>query len=83
MGRREELKGKVAIVTGASSGVGWRSAVRLAEEGMRLCVTARRREALEALRKEVEGRGGECLVVPGDVTVDEDVRWVVSACLQR
>lgn len=83
MGRREELKGKVAIVTGASSGVGWRSAVRLAEAGVRLCVTARRREALEALQKEIEDRGGECLVVPGDVTVDEDVRWVVSACLQR
>ncbi|NMO13994.1 SDR family NAD(P)-dependent oxidoreductase [Pyxidicoccus fallax] len=83
MARREELKGKVAIVTGASSGVGWQSALRLAEEGVKLCVTARRREALEVLQKEVEARGGECLVVPGDVTVAGDVRWVVSACLQR
>ena len=83
MARREELKGKVAIVTGASSGVGWRSAVRLAQAGVRLCVTARRREALEALQKVVVDAGGECLVVPGDVTDEMDVRWVVSACLQR
>ncbi|MFP2926460.1 SDR family NAD(P)-dependent oxidoreductase [Pyxidicoccus sp. 3LG] len=83
MARREELQGKVAIVTGASSGVGWQSAVRLAEQGVRLCVTARRREALEQLRAQVEGAGGECLVVPGDVTVGEDVDRVVRECLAR
>ncbi|MCP3137209.1 SDR family NAD(P)-dependent oxidoreductase [Pyxidicoccus xibeiensis] len=83
MPRREELQGKVAIVTGASSGVGWQSAVRLAEQGVRLCVTARRRDALEALRARVEGAGGECLVVPGDVTVGEDVDRVVRTCLER
>lgn len=83
MARREELKGKVAIVTGASSGVGWQSAVRLAEEGVRLCVTARRQEALESLREQVERAGGECLVVPGDVTVAWDVDRVVRECLER
>jgi short-subunit dehydrogenase len=83
MARREQLEGKVAIVTGASSGVGWQSAVRLAEQGVRLCVTARRREALESLRKVVEDAGGECLVVPGDVTVGEDVDRVVRECLAR
>ncbi|QSQ21579.1 SDR family NAD(P)-dependent oxidoreductase [Pyxidicoccus parkwayensis] len=83
MARREQLSGKIAIVTGASSGVGWQSAVRLAEQGVRLCVTARRREALELLRKQVEASGGECLVVPGDVTVAEDVERVVRECLAR
>jgi short-subunit dehydrogenase len=80
---REDLKGKVAIVTGASSGVGWQSAVRLAEQGVRLCVTARRGEALELLRDEVHRKGGECLAVPGDVTVQEEVDRVVRECLSR
>lgn len=80
---REDLKGKVAIVTGASSGVGWQSAVRLAEQGVRLCITARRGEALERLRDEVQRTGGECLVVPGDVTVQEDVERVVRECMAR
>ena len=76
-----KLAGQVAIVTGASSGIGWQSAVRLADEGVKLCVTARRKEALEQLRQEIVGRGGECLVIPGDVTRDEDVRRVVDGCL--
>ncbi|TSC23160.1 SDR family oxidoreductase [Corallococcus sp. Z5C101001] len=81
MARREDLRGQVAIVTGASSGVGWQSAVRLAEAGVRLCVTARRQAALEALRVEVLQRGGECLVSEGDVTVAEDVERVVRECV--
>ncbi|KFE68614.1 SDR family NAD(P)-dependent oxidoreductase [Hyalangium minutum] len=79
---REELRGKVAIVTGASSGVGWQSAVRLAEQGVRLCVTARRLEALENLQAQVLRQGGECLVAPGDVTVQQDVDRVVRACIE-
>jgi short-subunit dehydrogenase len=79
---REDLRGKAAIVTGASSGVGWQSAVRLAEQGVRLCVTARRVEALEKLQAHVLRLGGECLVAPGDVTVQEDVERVVRACLE-
>jgi short-subunit dehydrogenase len=79
---REELRGKVAIVTGASSGVGWQSAVRLAEQGVRLCVTARRTQALEKLQAQVLRLGGECLVAPGDVTVQEEVERVVHACVE-
>ncbi|GMU02644.1 SDR family oxidoreductase [Corallococcus caeni] len=81
MARHEDLKGQVAIVTGASSGVGWQSALRLAEAGVRLCVTARRQAALERLRVEVLQQGGECLVCEGDVTVAEDVERVVRECV--
>ncbi|MFN7130893.1 MAG: SDR family NAD(P)-dependent oxidoreductase [Myxococcales bacterium] len=76
-----KLKGKVAIVTGASSGLGWQSAVRLAEQGVKLCVTARREDALRQLARDIEARGGECLVVAGDVSDDEQVREVVRRCL--
>jgi short-subunit dehydrogenase len=79
---REELRGKVAIVTGASSGVGWQTAVRLAEQGVRLCVTARRVHALEKLQAQVLRLGGECLVAPGDVTMQQDVDRVVRACVE-
>src|SRR5689334_16753879 len=50
-GVMSKLGGQVAIVTGASSGVGWQVATRLSEQGVRLCVTARRQEALEQLKR--------------------------------
>ena len=78
---RQDVKGLVTIVTGASSGVGWQSAVRLGEAGARLCVTARTVEALERLSTQLRARGIECLVVPGDVTVPEDVERVVRECV--
>lgn len=49
----QKLSGQVAIVTGASSGVGWQSAVRRAEQAIRPCVTARRESTLDALRENV------------------------------
>jgi short-subunit dehydrogenase len=81
MAHQRDVRGKVAIVTGASSGVGWQTAVRLGEAGVKLCVTARRVEALERLRHQLETRGVECLVVPGDVTVQANVEQVVRECV--
>ncbi len=61
-----KLHGKVALITGASSGIG-RACVRaLAGEGARLVLTARRKERLEALKKEVEALGGQVVIVTGD-----------------
>jgi NAD(P)-dependent dehydrogenase (short-subunit alcohol dehydrogenase family) len=80
---KRDLRGAVAIVTGASSGIGWQSAVRLAEAGVKLCVTARRAEALDELCRKVEASGGSCIAVPGDVSVDADVARVVERCLEH
>lgn len=80
---RRQLRNQVAIVTGASSGVGWQSAVRLAEQGVKVCVTARRPEALEKLVREIGSRGGEALSIPADSTDDDAVRAVVAGCLER
>lgn len=77
------LKGRVAIVTGASSGLGWQTAVRLAERGVKVCVTARREHALQELAVAIQAAGGECLVAPADVTNDEQVKEVVRRCLEH
>ncbi len=62
------LENQVAIVTGASSGIGEATARVLAEEGAAVVLAARRTDRLDALRAAIEGDGGTALVVPTDVT---------------
>jgi NAD(P)-dependent dehydrogenase (short-subunit alcohol dehydrogenase family) len=61
------LTGKVAIVTGASSGIGRETAKLFAQEGARLVVCARRSHRLDSLVAEIESLGGTAISVPGDV----------------
>lgn len=58
--------GRVAIITGASSGLGKATARRLADAEMKLVITARRADKLEELAAEINGRGGTCLPLAGD-----------------
>ena len=60
------LENKVAIITGASAGIGQAAARCLAREGARLVLTARRRERLDDLVKEVRQLGGDAVIVLGD-----------------
>lgn len=62
------LKGKVALVTGASSGLGVEFAKAMAIAGADVAITARRRDRIEALAKEIEALGVRCLPVPADLT---------------
>jgi NADP-dependent 3-hydroxy acid dehydrogenase YdfG len=62
------LKGKVAIITGASSGIGTAIARRLASDGCAVVVSARRAERLNALASELTAAGGQALAVPADVS---------------
>lgn len=78
-----DLSGKVALVTGASSGIGWASAVALANQGAKVAIAARRVERLEALKKEIEEKGGTALVVPMDVTKKEDREAVVAETVKK
>jgi NADP-dependent 3-hydroxy acid dehydrogenase YdfG len=72
------VDGKVAIVTGASSGIGESTAEALAAEGARVVLAARRAERLEALADRIDEDGGEALVVSTDVTEEDDIDALVE-----
>jgi NAD(P)-dependent dehydrogenase (short-subunit alcohol dehydrogenase family) len=76
------LDGKVAIVTGASSGLGVDFALGLAEAGADVAICARRAERLDAVRESVEALGRRCLTTRADVTVVEDCNRVVAETLE-
>jgi len=62
------LTGRVALVTGASSGLGVQFARALADNGAAVALVARRADRLEALKKEIERKGGKALAIDADVT---------------
>lgn len=69
-----KLKGKTAIITGASSGIGAATAYALAKEGASVALAARRTDRLEALKEKIEKETSvKAIVVETDVTVKEDV----------
>lgn len=72
------LAGQVAVVTGASSGIGEALARALAREGMRVALAARNAARLEALAHELNALGGEAIAVPTDVTCEEDALGLVE-----
>ena len=68
-----DLKGRVAVVTGASSGLGKQMAKAFANQGADLVILARRIERLEELKKELEEKGVKVLPIKCDVTSTEDI----------
>jgi short-subunit dehydrogenase len=77
------LAGQVVIVTGASAGIGEAVARRLVRGGAKVVVTARRRERLDALARELDASGANILAVAGDITSDADRRELVTAALAK
>jgi 3-oxoacyl-[acyl-carrier protein] reductase len=77
------LKGKVALVTGASQGIGRETALALAEAGAKVAVAARNEEKLAALVQEIAGKGGEALAVRMDVAEAEQVKAGFKAVLEK
>lgn len=78
----QKLHDKVALITGASAGIGRAAARALASEGARLVLTARRHERLDALKKEVEKVGGKAAIVIGDAREEETAIKAVQAATE-
>ncbi|HSH58694.1 MAG TPA: SDR family NAD(P)-dependent oxidoreductase, partial [Acidimicrobiales bacterium] len=79
--RLEPLSRQVAVVMGASSGIGRQTALQMSRQGARLVVSARDEEALETLRAQITAEGGEALAMRADVSVAEEVQAVADAAV--
>jgi NADP-dependent 3-hydroxy acid dehydrogenase YdfG len=77
------LTGSVALITGASSGIGHATALRLAKEGAAIAVVAQRGDRLDALVSEIQASGGSAFAVPADITDRARAFAAVQAVIER
>ena len=77
------LAGKVALVTGASSGIGEGAAIALAAEGATVAVSARRADRLAELVGRIEAAGGKALALAGDVSDEAFATQVVEETVKQ
>lgn len=78
-----QLAGKVAIITGASSGIGHAAARLFAQQGARLVLVARREATLAELAAEISAAGGEAIAVAGDVAEEATAVAAVKMAVER
>jgi NAD(P)-dependent dehydrogenase (short-subunit alcohol dehydrogenase family) len=77
-----DMNGRVALITGASSGIGRATAEAFAAKGARVVLAARRQEELASLATEIEARGGEATAVKTDVSATGDVQRMVANAIE-
>jgi NADP-dependent 3-hydroxy acid dehydrogenase YdfG len=75
------LTDKTALVTGASAGIGWATAIALARQGANLVVTARREERLRQLCAEIEALGGRAVFYAGDAAEEATARQSIALAI--
>jgi dehydrogenase/reductase SDR family protein 4 len=78
-----DLRGKVAIVTGSSRGLGLASATGMAEHGARVVISGRKAEACEAAAQQIRAAGGEALAVPCNIGRREELQHLVDAAVAQ
>jgi NADP-dependent 3-hydroxy acid dehydrogenase YdfG len=74
----QDLNGKVALITGASSGIGETAALTLAKAGVLVAISGRRKARLDSLVARIEAEGGKALALPGDVSIEADATKAVA-----
>ncbi|MGW1891138.1 SDR family NAD(P)-dependent oxidoreductase [Streptomyces sp. NPDC002004] len=79
---KRRLEGTVALVTGASSGIGHATALELAREGASVALVGRREDRLTDLGAEISGAGGRALVVPADITTAQAAAEAVERTVE-
>ncbi len=77
------LDGKVAVVTGAGSGIGRACALRFAAEGARVVSSDRHCQTAEATAAEIRSRGGDAIAIQADVAVVDDTRRIIDGAMER
>ena len=78
----QKLNGKVAVITGASAGIGMESTRAFAREGARLVLTARRQDRLETLAAEIRSLGAEAAIVAGDARQETTARQTIDTAVR-
>lgn len=77
------LDQQVAVIFGASSGIGRATALQMAQGGAKLVVAARNEDGLQSLVQEIEAKGGTAIYVAADVTKLEDIKAVADAAIEK
>jgi len=76
------LEGQVAIITGASRGIGRATALMLAQAGAAVVLAARSGQDIQTLAEEIKANGGQALAIPTDVTSKTDVDWLLTSTMR-
>ncbi|MBJ3785241.1 SDR family oxidoreductase [Devosia sediminis] len=77
------LAGKVALVTGAGSGIGKAAALKLGREGAAVVVMSRTKDEIDATAREINEAGGKALAIVGDTTDDAGMKAIVEQAVQQ